>query len=142
MICYDFVEKFCSEPDRDLKQQILDEGYSCIQQQESRRIGELYDFIDAFVQSEEYLEYVKEKKRIVKQNEYTQYDPDDTIVEYRNEAVVDRYPLTEERKKMYAFKEQFQRFTERQKMIKNRQIQEKSIQIIKVPIFIKLVLRY
>ncbi|XP_076253985.1 uncharacterized protein LOC143192492 isoform X1 [Rhynchophorus ferrugineus] len=110
---------------------LVNETIEYLNNENARRTKELYGFIDDFVNSEEYSEYVKAKQSITKETVSTQYDLNDIIVQRKDEQHVNTYSLTEEQKKMYAFKRQFEKYTQRKRNLEIVMKQEKSIQIIR-----------
>ncbi|XP_050311180.1 uncharacterized protein LOC126746816 isoform X2 [Anthonomus grandis grandis] len=131
MSCFDTIEGFSEEVDPNKKDFILDTALECYQNEEERRDKELKEFINDFVTSQEYAEYIEAKRNIFKRCKSTQYDINDVIVELKKRETVEKYPLTEEQKKMWAFKRQFEKFTERQRVESEVKKQEKSIQMIR-----------
>lgn len=114
------------------RENLLNETIEYLNNENSRRTKELYEFIDDFVNSEEYSEYIKAKRNITQKTISTQYDVNDTIVQRIDVQHVNTYSLVEEQKKMYAFKKQFEKYTQKKRNLEIVRKQEKSIEIIRV----------
>nr|XP_023018778.1 uncharacterized protein LOC111507668 isoform X1 [Leptinotarsa decemlineata] len=90
---------------------------------------ELIKFIDEFISSEEYSEYIRNKKNIIKRCMWVQYDEND-LKEFP-QIVEDKYPQTTESKKLFAFAKQFEKYVKRKENLEILRRQKHGIQIIK-----------
>lgn len=133
MSCLELINKYAEETEENLKSMILDDTLDCLKTQEDRRTQQLQDFIDDFVKSEEYAHYIEEKRTIIKRSATTQCDYNEIIVESKENERLIKYPLTEERKKMYAFKKHFELYAENLRKNESLKKQKYGIQVIKVP---------
>lgn len=132
MSCLEFLNKYAEESIENQKDTILDDTLECLKTQEDQRIQQLQDFIDDFVKSEEYAHYIEEKRAIIKRSAATQCDFNEIIVECKENERLVKYPLTEERKKMYAFKKHFELYAENLRKNETLKRQKYGIQVIKV----------
>ncbi|XP_030759570.1 cilia- and flagella-associated protein 74-like isoform X4 [Sitophilus oryzae] len=128
---YNYCIKYTNTDDNSEKEDILNEAVEYAISEDVKRTQDLYNFIDEFINSEEYLQYITEKRNIAKKNEATQYDLNDINVAYVQAGHTITCSLVEEQKKMHAFKIQFEKFTERQKNLQKIKNQENGIKIIK-----------
>ncbi|CAH1155492.1 unnamed protein product [Phaedon cochleariae] len=96
----------------------------------NRRNENLNEFIDEFVNSEEYEEYLEMKRNIMKKNVAAQYCESD-LMQYQEMEEEDKYPLTTRSRNMMAFVHKFEKYTKNKENLEFLQKQEKGIQIIK-----------
>lgn len=142
MNCFKSIKEYSKEQEETKKDEILDKTVECLREEEEKATQDLRDFIDDFVNSQEYKDYINEKKKIVKRTIGCEYDPNDIIIETKKEEAIEKYPLTQEQKKMFAFKKHFEKYTEKQRIKTEIMKQERSIHLIKVDINFRHVLFY
>ncbi|KAL1502831.1 hypothetical protein ABEB36_007918 [Hypothenemus hampei] len=133
-VLINFVDDYAEESNEECKETIIDNALESIRKHEEESDYKLKAFIDDFIKSEEYQAYAKEKHRIQKKTKATQCELNEIIVECHHKEKIDKYPLTEERKKMYAFKLHFGKYLEKLKRKRAIEKQEQSVQIIKAKI--------
>lgn len=132
MSCLEFIDNYAEESVEHQRDTILDDTLDCLKDQEDRRKQQLQDFIEDFVKSQEYAHYIEQKRTIIKRSAATQCDFNEIIVECKENELLVKYPLTEERKKMYAFKKHFESYAENLRKKASLKKQKYGIQIIKV----------
>ncbi|XP_072380055.1 uncharacterized protein [Diabrotica undecimpunctata] len=82
----------------------LDRSQALWLEDEETRWEQLKNFIDEFVISQEYEDYLEQKRNIIKKDAETQYDCKDYVqIPRKSIKKVPMYPLTREAKKMAAF---------------------------------------
>ncbi|VEN61858.1 unnamed protein product [Callosobruchus maculatus] len=122
-----YIEKHYTYPD---KAHIINEAIEYHTTEQERRNEELFRFIDEFVASEEYEDYLKRKRNLRCKQVSTQYKETDCVKTEKQE-MKEKYPLTMYSRKMMYFAEQFKRYTENEIHQHTLQSQEKGIQMIK-----------
>nr|CAI5830135.1 unnamed protein product [Callosobruchus analis] len=122
-----YIEKHYNKPD---KTDILNEAIEYHTTEQARRDEELLRFIDEFVASEEYEDYLKRKRNLRRRQVSTQYKEKDYMKTEKQE-MKERYPLTTNSRKMMCFAEQLKKYTENERHQYALKTQEKGIQMIK-----------
>uniref|UniRef100_A0AAR5Q3W0 Uncharacterized protein n=1 Tax=Dendroctonus ponderosae TaxID=77166 RepID=A0AAR5Q3W0_DENPD len=131
MSCLQLLGAYSDADDEDQKNEAVDETLKCLQNREIEQTQVLHDFIDDFVASQEYADYMREKRNISKCSTATQCDSSEIVVECRRQEVLVKYPLTAAQKKMVAFERHFEKYAAKIQRDAKVKKQERSIQIIK-----------
>ncbi|XP_057653697.1 uncharacterized protein LOC130892333 [Diorhabda carinulata] len=103
---------------------------------EKIKLDYLIQFIDEFISSQEYEDYMEKKRNIIKKNAETQYSQDDFIDLPSEEVETCKkyFPLTSNSKKMYAFIKKFEIYLKNKEHENIMQKQIKGIAIIRAKI--------
>lgn len=95
-----------------------------------KRNKDLIEFLNEFVSSEEYEQYLESKRNIRTRHVSTQYSLQD--LEAKEPTMEEKYPLTTESRKMFMFKRHFNKYISNKSNMELVKRQEKGIQTIKV----------
>lgn len=97
------------------------------------RYQDLISFVDEFIQSEEYENYLATKRNIAKIDAATNYSKSDFAKQYDAKIEIEKdYPFTVYSKKMFAFIRRFREYVNNEKHLEIFLRQMRGIRIIKV----------
>lgn len=109
---------------------VLNNAVQQFKNDSERRREDLIAFLNEFVNSEEYEQYMARKRNLKKRNASTQFCPED--LKMGESEIVDKYPLTTQSRKMIAFKQYLDKYTRNKNNKEVVENQERGIKIVKV----------
>ncbi|CAG9854455.1 unnamed protein product [Phyllotreta striolata] len=114
------------------QEEVLEDAFEEWKADQAKRQEDLIEFIDDFIESDEYKDYLAFKSRTVKTDAATQYSKTDAHERAKKRKQPEKlYPLTLHSKKMFAFIRKFNKYLENSKNKEALQKQLRGIQIIK-----------
>lgn len=141
MIYNNYLNEYinANDEDSDKKQLILDNFIAKYNDDEHLRANYLLEFIEDFVQSDEFKRYLEEKANIVKFDKSVQcYVNNENILNNKLKNYKKYYPLTFKARKLYALARELENYIHNEQNVKIVKAQEKGIKIIRVKIPILL----
>lgn len=94
----------------------------------------LLEFINDFIESEEYYDYLKKRQDVSKTQASTQYYEDDLDVVEKRKIVLEnknKYPLTKQSKKIFVFAKQFEKYVQNEEKRQIINKQERGVRMIR-----------